>query len=351
MQSTAIVRALLPLSLLSYATAVVANLLVFSPSLPAFGSLPEGTKLERTLDQSLREVMPFRETAIGLLGAIRYRWLGQGGDGVVVGKDSWLFTREELVPHQVDITQALAKIDEAAAQLKEAAIPLLIVALPAKVDLAAAQSVSAVSEPARDLHAAFVSALEGAGHAVLDATRALEECRLLHDCVFRTDTHWTPAGARQVADAVALQGLPTGTTEFAQRPLDREVFYGDLVRFVTTDAFAPRAGLPQEFVTPFVAEEPSDALAASDLFGAAATPAYTLVGTSFSADRRWSFAEALKLSLKSDVTNLAQKGAGPWRPMERFLSDLDPSASAPLAVIWEIPSRYVVQTAMWETAS
>ena len=66
-----------------------------------------------------------------------------------------------------------------------------------------------------------------------------------------------------------------------------------------------------------------------------------LLGTSFSADRRWNFDGALKQALAVDVQNLAEQGQGPIVPMTRFLTDYLPLSANLKLVIWEIPERYL----------
>ena len=72
-------------------------------------------------------------------------------------------------------------------------------------------------------------------------------------------------------------------------------------------------------------------------------PEVVLLGTSFSADRRWNFAGALKQALSADVQNIAQQGQGPIVPMADFLNDYlpTPTANNLKLVIWEIPERYL----------
>ena len=86
-----------------------------------------------------------------------------------------------------------------------------------------------------------------------------------------------------------------------------------------------------------------------DLFSSIELPEVVLLGTSFSADRRWNFDGALKQAFAVDIQNLAEQGQGPIAPMARFLSDylpdhlpnqLQESDNLKL-VIWEIPERYL----------
>ena len=71
-----------------------------------------------------------------------------------------------------------------------------------------------------------------------------------------------------------------------------------------------------------------------------------VVGTSYSADSRWSFTEALKISLQADVLSVAAAGEGPFAPMAEYLESDTLSELPPQLVIWEIPERYV--TSRWD---
>ena len=79
---------------------------------------------------------------------------------------------------------------------------------------------------------------------------------------------------------------------------------------------------------------------AFDLFGTDTPASIALVGTSYSANPRWSFEAALKLALQEDVINHAEEGQGPVAPMHAFLERVDPVAPPPV-VIWEFPVRYL----------
>ncbi|RYH97557.1 MAG: hypothetical protein EON48_18365, partial [Acetobacteraceae bacterium] len=50
--------------------------------------------LTAKLDSVYRQSLPHRDSAIGVIGALRYLAVGEGRKGVVTGRDGWLFTAE-----------------------------------------------------------------------------------------------------------------------------------------------------------------------------------------------------------------------------------------------------------------
>ena len=115
---------------------------------------------------------------------------------------------------------------------------------------------------------------------------------------------------------------------------------GDLLRFLPLsplfDNLMPTAESVDIYQT-YAAEE--DFLLALDM--SEELGEVVLLGTSFSADRRWNFDGALKQALTVDVQNLAEQGQGPIVPMADFLKDQLPAATNLKLVIWEIPERYL----------
>jgi alginate O-acetyltransferase complex protein AlgJ len=118
-----------------------------------------------------------------------------------------------------------------------------------------------------------------------------------------------------------------------------------LVSYVTSDTLAPMVGLATENVTPYIANI-ADEGDLGDLFGPQ-TVDVVLVGTSYSANPDWSFPEALKLSLKSDVLNAAAQGLGPVKPMSDYLASDAFRDAPPKVVIWEFPLRYLTDPKLW----
>lgn len=302
-------------------------------------------EFSQELDTLYRTNLPHREVAVGWVGMARYVLLNEGRDGVVAGSDDWLFSSEEFRSHdpeQINLAATLDYIAQVQTTLAQMGSDLVIVPLPAKIEvvhgLAPNESQIGVMSAAYDQ---FLADLAARDILAVDTRPALIAA---DDPFFQTDTHWTDLGAAVVADAVAQSGLVAlGDDAYTRADLAPVSFTGDLVSFVTSDTLGPLVGLEGETIVPYVAEaaEQADAgLGGIDLFGSSGPLPIDLVGTSYSANANWSFAEALKISLQQDVLNHATEGQGPVTPMHTYLSKIDPAAVPPV-VIWEFPVRYL----------
>lgn len=343
-------RLALPIVFFGYG--VVANVLIATGphpqvDLPDSGLLSGG--LTRNLDDLYKTDLPHMDLSVGLIGAARYVLLGESRQGGIVGDDGWLFSAEEArpLPDKAALTAMVATIDDIRAQLAAQGVDLVVVPLPAKIDIYRDHAPTGdFGTGLATLYAAFSTQLAGAAVAVVDARSALLD--QADPVFFATDTHWTPQGARLVAAAVAGSGLvATGPMRFDQGPATTKDLTGDLVSFVTTPAMALRVGLPAETITTATQtsiDTPGDT--GTDIFGAEATD-IILVGTSYSANADWGFADALMQSLGRDVVSVAEQGLGPLAPMQSYLASADYRDAQPAVVIWEIPIRYLTDAALW----
>ncbi|RVT82574.1 hypothetical protein DXV76_15125 [Rhodobacteraceae bacterium CCMM004] len=337
-------KLIVPAAFFGYAA--VANLALLSaPDVaPLRGAGLMTGAITQELDTLYRENLPHKDPSVGVIGALRYALLDEGRPGVVVGADGVLFTAEETRPVDDDgYGRAVAEVARVAAVLDDAGVGLVVAPVPAKIDLLRAAAPDATAARGLEaLHARFVADLTARGIAAVDARPALSA---LPEPFVATDTHWTPAGAEAVAGAVARSGaVAPGDTVFAVERDAPVSFAGDLVSFVTADWLAPVVGLAPVEIAPYRAVAAADAMGALDLFGGGGG-GVDLVGTSYSANPHWGFAEALKLALGRDVINHAEEGRGPVAPMLAYLDGLDPLAP-PEAVIWEIPVRYLTDPAL-----
>ena len=310
------------------------------------------------IDSLYRDRLPHRQPSIGLVGALRYTLLGEGRDGVVVGRDNWLFTVEEYRfsgTGAVPMRETVARMAEMRETLAAAGSALVVVPLPAKVDIERSYGTDPdISLRSSREYRDFLTALKEAGLVAVD-TRGVYEEAADGAKFFRTDTHWTPQTAESVARHIAATRLVAGGDRtYEKRLAPPEIFHGDLVSFVTNDMLAPVVGLVPEQAFPFVAIETGPETGGStggdtlDLFGGVEADV-VLVGTSYSANTLWSFAEALKIALGRDVLNYAAEGQGPVRPMEEFLASLRAGETPPEVVLWEFPIRYLADPALWRT--
>lgn len=341
-------RMLLPLAFLTYA--VGANFQVFTGTTLPFRLAPllQGAAT-RQIDEIYRQTLPHVSLSVGLIGALRYRLLNEARGGGMAGRDHWLFSQEELreLPTKAGgPTWASREISQISRQLAESGSRLILLPIPAKLDIYSAQANRPkASARLEKLHADFLRALKSTAIDAIDIRPDLNQAAGSTPVFFRTDTHWTPAGAMAAAQSIARSNLiDPGFQRFVPRYTLTKELQGDLVTFVTHAAFAQLAGLPSEHVTPFLAVTQNSDL--SDLL-APATIDTVLVGTSFSANPNWSFAEALKLTLNRDILNVSAQGVGPVQPMHDYLRSPAYRDTPPKTVLWEFPIRYLTDANLW----
>lgn len=305
--------------------------------------------LTAKLDNVYRQSLPHREPAISMIGALRYLLVGEGRKGVIAGSDGWLFTAEEVRPAPDRLSVPLDRIAWVRDRLARAGAELVIVPVPGKLDVHSAQAASDAASGISALYDGFLLGLRARDVQVLDARVALKAQAATSRAYFRTDTHWTPAGADAVARALALSGLVAqGTTDFSIQSIAVDRFTGDLVPFVTDGELAPLLGLTPEVTAPYTASAAAPDTEDLDIFAGSQSGATLLIGTSYSANPAWSFAEALKLALRRDILNMAVEGQGPARPMLDYLASSDFRDAPPAVVIWEFPVRYLSDPTIWD---
>ena len=294
------------------------------------------------IDDAVERAHPFRGIAVSAIAVPRYLLFRQGNDGVVVGRNGWLFTDEEIQVHPGDVARRrrrTAFVVDTVNALAGRGIATVVVAVPSKARVAAHLLPPRFRDIATDGDfPAFVGDLRSAGVAVVDAGGVLRP-----ELFFARDTHWRPDGAGAVAAAVAADVESRGwsSMERAAFTIRRDApvsFIGDLRSFVPLGAVAGPLGLVDERYRPVTAERMDGD--GGGLFDTPAVPV-ALVGTSYSADGRWGFDAFLKANLRADVLNLAEPGGGPFVPMASYLGGTTIDEVPPQLVVWEIPERYL----------
>ncbi|WP_370229294.1 hypothetical protein [Cognatishimia sp.] len=331
---------LIPFMFFSYAALV--NIMLLFPNASGRAALDwTESSLRSSINQLYSDQPLHSNFAQAVLGAARYATLREGRVGVVVGPNGWLLSDEEFRPPlpPVQSQKLRGEILSLAQQLRNEGTQVIVLLLPTKAQsLRLGQNDDLLSEKN-----SLIRELHSAGVATLDAAPALTGPAHF----FRTDTHWTPLGARSVADYLA-DTFPTlsGAAAVDKEAGASEAFAGDLIPFITTEAFAPLIGLPPE-----VASSPRVQISSAQTLDLFADPeaAHALVGTSYSANRRWGFEDALKLALSHDVLNFATVGQGPIAPMRAYLERAGRATSG--VVIWEIPIRYLTDPNLVGSAS
>lgn len=277
-----------------------------------------------------------------------YLLTGDLGARVKRGCDNWLFLSDELTLHSkraANMARHVEIVQRAAAYLKSRHIGLVVVPVPDKSRVEAAQ-LCGVDRPAAisGRFADFAAQLAQAGVDVVDVLGPMNA--LGGELYYRTDTHWNERGAKAAADSIAAAlrqvGLaPKQKAEFkvTTDPIEERV--GDLIRLAGLDRvgrpFRPRGD--EEAATVIK----QSAVAGVGILDETPPPELAVIGTSFS--RRANFVPFLSLALTAPVDNRAEDGGGITNAAIDYFAKPDFLKSPPRAIVWEIPERMVEEDA------
>jgi alginate O-acetyltransferase complex protein AlgJ len=303
--------------------------------------------LTREFESHYDAVFPVRTLGINTWAAISYVLFREGKPGVVVGRGDWLYTSEEFGADdgaEARVDAHLAQLATVRERLAARGSALVVALVPAKARIY--PEPLAGRRPAA-VHAALyeraLRAAQGAGVPAPDLEAAFGTCKAGQPMFLRTDTHWTPAGARCAAIALAAAarkaGVAKGEPGAFRTTVDGATAHrGDLLAFLPLDPWFAHL-LPQADMLETHRTEP--VAAGTDLLGEAPAPAVVLVGTSYSANPLWNFTGALQEAFGEDVVSYATPASGPFLPMLEYLDSADFASAPPRLVIWEMPERYL----------
>lgn len=296
-----------------------------------------------------------KQVGVNFWTALQYRLFSEANDGLLIGRDGWLFSTEEfVVPGEAEqaLKNNLAFIRWTHQQLTDQGVTLLVTLLPAKARVL--EEYTGRHQPAQlhqRLYSQALTTLQGGGVNVIDTLAAFRAEGSADALYLKTDTHWTPQGAQKVAlqaasDLKVLQPeLQLSVADFVTDISGTTSHRGDLLNFLPLSPWFDDLMPAQEPLQVMQTYQRGDVTAVSDaLFGESlSAPEVALIGTSYSADSKWNFAGALKQHLASDVINLAEEGRGPVLPMLNFLQQQFTSMPELKIVVWEIPERYLLR--------
>ncbi|PWR19979.1 alginate O-acetyltransferase AlgX-related protein [Zavarzinia compransoris] len=304
------------------------------------GDVADGTAtaaLSRHLNEDLLGGAALARTA----RAANWLVLGDLGEQVRAGCAGWLFLREEmdLHPGAASARDRRAGLVAAADRLLKARnIHLTVVVVPDKSRVLAAARCGLPRPAALDARLdRFNAALAAAG---VDHLEALPVLAGTAEPYFRSDTHWTEAGAQAVAAALAerlrsANAAPEPGPPVPVTPGDDHERLGDLIRLAGLD----RLPTPFRPAGDWVAESriAMPAVVADDLLGEMAGPPVVVIGSSFS--RNGNFIGFLAAALAAPIGDLARDGAGFAGAAEPYFRDAAFTGTPPRAIVWEIPER------------
>jgi alginate O-acetyltransferase complex protein AlgJ len=286
-------------------------------------------------------------------GVIEYVLFREGRSGVLVGSDGWLFSREEFEHPSAPAAAAAslaASLDAVAAvrdRLEADGVRLVVALLPAKARVYGENlGRYRLPEAPERRYDAALTGLKARDVTAVDLLGPLAEAKSSVQVFLRTDTHWSPAGAAVVADALAgalarQETFPwLGAAGFVTTDGTSMSHRGDLARFLPLGALYERLGPPDDTV--LRATTTAVSAPETNLFADVELPV-ALVGTSYSEDARWNFAGALREALGSDILVAARQGSGPFEPMLDYLEGAAYRNAPPHVVLWEIPERYLYE--------
>lgn len=337
-------------------------LLVFGASIATWGKLEEDSKksfdrqslfsgkLARNFEQRYDKSFSLRQIGLNVWTAFQYTVFKEAKKGLMIGSDGWFFSAEEFVV-SADGQQAFNAnmdfISQASATLARRDIGLIVVLIPSKARLLKPHTGRHQPDKLhREMYPLVIKTLNSKHIITVDGLQEMRAHDSSESLYLKTDTHWSPQGAELIASRTAallyqkLPQLSLAQQEFITETSGEQSLQGDLLRFLPLsplfDHLMPTAESIDISQT-YAAEE--DSLFAADF--SEDTGQVVLLGTSFSADRRWNFDGALKQALAVDLQNLAEQGQGPIVPMADFLNDQLSTAGNLKLVIWEIPERYL----------
>lgn len=325
---------------------------------PLFWNVIQGRwalSFERLFDKTLE----IRETGTDFWGAVNYFVFGNGKPGVLIGEHGWLFTDEEFIQYPGAKKRLQEKVDfvkKVKEILEESNVKLLIALVPAKARVYA-EKLGRYRYPdyKNSNYHTFRKEMQNAGIPVTDILWLMEEKKNDGFSLFlKTDTHWSPAGARMAARLVANEageaypGLVPHKTNYVVEYGDVMPHRGDLLRYVPLGRWEQKSGIEPDYIkvlTIKTEESKDDAEKTqdegADLFGDVEVPPVTLVGTSYSANPKWGFANFLMESMGTEILNAAEEGMGPFETMRKYLKDAAFKKTPPKLLVWEIPERYL----------
>jgi len=292
-------------------------------------------ELTKAYEDEFDKTLAHRPWAISFYNTLHHRLFGEGRQGVLIGKDGWLFTDEEFTlsdDHRKNADINKFYIFDVQEQLAEHNIKLFIVPIPAKARILQENlgRYSYLEEWKRisSLFQLFLKAQKIPHNPHLDKVLSKQ------DLFLKTDTHWSPEGARAVAFSTALEiekifpYLTWKQEAFISKKDGKIDHKGDLTRYTVERS---------ESINQWMTEAKNNS---DDLFGNKNYDV-VIVGTSYSANSLWNFDGFLKEALGTDVLNMADEGLGPFQVMKNYLASDQYKSDKPKLVIWEIPERYI----------
>lgn len=269
---------------------------------------------------------------------------------LVPGAEGWVFrTQNDMQSDFTPPPQTMGWYKELAGALKAKGTDLVVFLIPTR-GMAAAKFVPAtlpqgVTFDPKRMADEYAKAIKGFQDIGITAT-GFDPSAIKPEYFQKSDHHWSVAGARAAAEAVAaaVKALPSYAA------IEKQVFETRDEGSYAYDPSFNRAledlcgiKLPK-LVDKKVTTVPKNvAQNASDMFGTSKEPQVALVGTSNSKANELfpNFDGALKELLSADVYNAAVTGGGMDDSILSYMTSGAFARQKPKVIIWEIPAYYL----------
>ena len=323
------------------------TLIKTSPPGSSLASISSGA-WQAKYEQGFERQNIIRTYATEAYNALQYLLVGQVQLGVVIGRDRWLFSETEF-KIEADFETALADNTNAVAAmiktLNSHGIKSHVVIVPDKARVMQNFSPQPRAVAVQMRYQKLTTGLRDLDVSVIAPYDELHIAAAQEQVFLRTDTHWSAQGAILVAqtalDQIGALNVGSASTQLVHS--GTQLHDGDLYNFLDLGAFRTALGFELETIDIYALKTKGETSAA-DLFGDTKTQAADihLIGTSYSQDVKWSFADALQAFSGLNVINYAQQGYGPIKPMQDYLDKVvAKKLTLPEFVIWEIPEKYM----------
>ncbi len=292
------------------------------------------------------------------------RTVGLGNENAYLGRDGWLFFRPDLdyvtgrgfldprilaarrlggdawrPPPEPDPVPAILDLHR---QLADRGIALVVMPTPVKPVVAGDRFVASARPPLQNpSYANWIAALREAGVDVFDPTDLLVEQGAAS--YLMTDTHWSPAGLKASAEALAEQIRPHlgESDEIAwvreSTPWDAR---GDIAGMLPDGLFPTEAAVLDRVTGPDGGPWTPDRFAEVLLLGDSFTNIYSLEGLGWGTSA--GLAEQLAYGLRRPVDRIAQNDAGSnatRRLLARELARGTDRLAGKRVVVWQFAVR------------
>ena len=307
-------------------------------------------KLLRKFENFYDKDFFLRDPSLKAWAGVRFLLFNEGMNGVVIGKDGWLYTNQEYLASKdflISLDKQVEKIIEVKGKLEKSGKNLVVLPIPLKVDIYQEYSKIKPKGVVLDLYDTLVIKLQSNGVNVTPIRNEFFNERNNKKLYITNDTHWSAEGALLAAEVFSNKNSSLlGSTGFESNKIGVKSYTGDLMYYIKFGDGLVKKGnfLPVE-IDLYETTKKNQELNTSSLFDDDGS-SLILVGTSYSKMENWNFLGFMQEKLKSGIVSFSQEAHGPFQAMDLLLNSPELHEENLSTVIWEFPVRTVLVQSM-----